>query len=145
MEPKAEIAIEKFKKGYNCCQAVICSYCSELGMSETEVFKLTEGFELGMGGLKDTCGAVTGMFMTISFANSAGDIKNPRTTKLDTYEKIRELADTFQQKNGSIYCRDLKSTDGAQPLRSCIQCVENAARLTDAYFEQNQVEYGQSK
>lgn len=43
------------EKKYNCCQAVICAYCAEYGIDDTEIFKLTEGFGLGMGGLKDTC------------------------------------------------------------------------------------------
>lgn len=47
---------------YNCCQAIVCAYCEELGLSEYVAFKLTEGFDSGMGGLRDTCGAVTGMF-----------------------------------------------------------------------------------
>ena len=71
MKANKEVAVEKFNKGYNCCQAVICAYCEELGVKEEDVFKLTEGFGLGMGGLRDTCGAVTGMFLTISLANSA--------------------------------------------------------------------------
>ena len=60
MEAKKEMAVERFMKGYNCCQAVACAYCEELGMREEDVFKMTEGFGSGMGGLKDTCGAVTG-------------------------------------------------------------------------------------
>ena len=39
-----------------------------------------------MGGLKDTCGAVTGMFLIISLYNSAGDMNDPKKTKMDTYK-----------------------------------------------------------
>ena len=59
MKATKEIAVEKFKKGYNCCQAVACAYCEELGVKEEDMFRITEGFGSGMGGLKDTCGAVT--------------------------------------------------------------------------------------
>ena len=65
MRSKKEIAVEKFKKGYNCCQAVACTYCEELGIPEEDLFRLAEGFGSGIGGLKDTCGAVMGMFLTI--------------------------------------------------------------------------------
>ena len=51
---------------------------------EEHMFRMTEGFGLGMGGLMDTCGAVTGMFLTISLANSAGDMDKPLLTKMDT-------------------------------------------------------------
>ena len=92
MKAKKDVAVEKFKQGYNCCQAVICAYCEELGLKEEDAFKLAEGFGSGMGGLKDTCGAVTGMFLTISLANSAGDMENPMATKADTYQKFRDAA-----------------------------------------------------
>ena len=60
MKGNKELAVKKFKQGYNCCQAVACAYCEELGIKEEDVFRLTEGFGLGMGGLRDTCGAGNG-------------------------------------------------------------------------------------
>lgn len=131
MKAKKEVAVAKFKQGYNCCQAVICAYCEELGLKEEDAFKLAEGFGSGMGGLKDTCGAVTGMFLTISLANSAGDMGNPMATKADTYQKFREAAARFKEENGSIYCRDLKNMNGPQPLVCCVKCVEDAAAIVD--------------
>ena len=131
MEAKKEMAVERFMKGYNCCQAVACAYCEELGMRD--VFKMTEGFGSGMGGLKDTCGAVTGMFLTISLANSAGDMENPKLTKADTYRKFREAAAKFRDEMGSIYCRDLLTEKGQQPLSCCIRCVECAAGIVDKF------------
>ena len=76
MKATKETAVEKFKKGYNCCQAVACAYCEERGVKEEDMFRITEGFGSGMGGLKDTCGAVTGMFLIISLYNSAGDLND---------------------------------------------------------------------
>ena len=124
MKAKKEIAVTKFKQGYNCCQAVVCAYCEECGVKEEDAFRMAEGFGSGMGGLKDTCGAVTGMFLTIGLANSAGDMEHPMKTKADTYRKFRESAAKFKEENGSIYCRDLKNMDGPQPLVCCIKCVE---------------------
>ena len=137
MKGNKEIAVKKFKQGYNCCQAVACAYCEELGIKEEDVFRLTEGFGLGMGGLRDTCGAVTGMFLVISLANSACDMEHPLKTKMDTYARFREAARKFTEKNGYIYCRDLKNMDGPQPLICCTQCVEDAAALID------EMEFGQ--
>ena len=132
MEANKDAAVENFvKKGYNCCQAVACTYCGKFGIKEEDIFRLTEGFGLGMGGLMDTCGAVTGMFLIISLANSAGDIKHPLLTKMDTYAKFREAAKLFKEKKGSVYCRDLKTQNGRQPLPCCTQCVETAAGLID--------------
>ena len=132
MEANKHTAVAKFtEKGYNCCQAVACTYCEKFGIKEEDMFRMTEGFGLGMGGLMDTCGAVTGMFLTISLANSAGDMDQPLLTKMDTYAKFREAAKQFKEKRGSIYCRDLKTENGAQPLPCCTRCVETAAELID--------------
>lgn len=119
------------EKKYNCCQAVICAYCDEYGIDDSAIFKLTEGFGLGMGGLKDTCGAVTGMFMAISMHNSAGDKENPRQTKFQTYEDIRNAAADFQNECGSIFCRDLKTGESFTP---CNRCVEYAAKCVEKYI-----------
>lgn len=95
------------------------------------MFKLAEGLGLGMGGLKDVCGAVSGMFMAMSMFNSAGDKSDPRQTKLDTYAKIREFADIFTQECGSIYCRDLKSKES---FTSCNRCVDFAAECIENFI-----------
>lgn len=131
MKATKKDAAERFEKMYNCCQAVVCAYCEELGTKEEDVFRMTEGFGLGMGGLKDTCGAVTGMFLTIGLKNSAGDRNDPYATKKDTYEKILKAAEVFRQRMGSIYCRDLKTEEGPQPLPCCKKCVEEAAAIID--------------
>lgn len=132
MSKFVDTAVAKFvESGYNCCQAVICACCEEYGVKESDVFKMTEGFGAGMGGLGDTCGAVTGMFLALSLANSAGDMENPKTTKMDTYKKFRAAAGEFQELHGSLYCRDIPKEKGSQPLPSCIRCVKDAAEITE--------------
>ena len=84
-----------------------------------------------MGGLKDTCGAVVGMFMTIGLANSAGNLSDPYMTKSDTYNKIMEAARLFEEKKGSLMCRDLLTDKGAQPLPCCRECVKTAVEVLE--------------
>ena len=43
MNTKAERAIELHKKGYNCAQAVACTFCKELGINEEEMFRIWNG------------------------------------------------------------------------------------------------------
>lgn len=123
------------EKGYNCCQAVICAYYEEYGIADEDIFKATEGFGAGMGGLLDTCGAVTGMYMAIGMHNSAGDKENPRATKMDTYASIRGTAKQFEDENGSIFCRDLKVVENGVQRVSCQKCVETAAELLEKYID----------
>ena len=133
MEARKDEAVAYFAKGYNCCQAVALPYCEEFGISKEAMYKLGEGFGTGIGGLRDTCGAVMGMFFILSLANSAGNMEKPLETKLNTYEKFREAAAKFQEENGSIYCRDLKFPTDRKPV-SCFKCVEDAAALVDEYL-----------
>ena len=64
MSTKVEKALELHGKGYNCAQAVACSFCEEFGVDQETMFKISEGFGFGMG-MMDMCGAVTGMMMVI--------------------------------------------------------------------------------
>ena len=48
MSTKAEYAISLHNQGYNCAQAVACTFCKEFGVDEQELFRIAEGFGLGM-------------------------------------------------------------------------------------------------
>ncbi len=142
MENRVNLATEKFLNGYNCSQAVLSAYCDLYGIDEVTAFKLAEGFGLGMGGYKDECGAVTGMFMVLGLENSDGEL-GKGTSKLDTYAKLKEAGKVFEDKFGTLMCRDLlkmekemKSNASAEELAAakgknliCIQCVKCAAQI----------------
>lgn len=49
MDTRVEKTIERHKKGYNCAQAVACTYCDLVGVDEETMFKMTEALGLGMG------------------------------------------------------------------------------------------------
>ena len=72
MSTKADMAIAFHDKGYNCAQAVACSFCQEFGVAEEEMFRIAEGFGLGMG-MMEVCGALSGMMMIIGLENSVGE------------------------------------------------------------------------
>ena len=54
MTEKQQNAIALHKKGYNCFQSVLCGFARELEADETTLFRLGEGFGLGMGDMKQT-------------------------------------------------------------------------------------------
>lgn len=134
MHIKEQARILFLEKKYNCCQAVVCAYCQEKGISESEVYRLAEAFGGGMGGMQDTCGAVTGMFMALGLQISAGDPSDPRKSKGETYEEVQKAADTFRAACGSLYCREIKARSEGKPVVSCVQCVETAAEYLDKYL-----------
>lgn len=131
-ERVAEIK-DKHTRGYNCAQIVLCSYAEELGIDEETLFRISEGFGAGMGGMMQTCGAVTAMFMALGLANSSGDLQ-ACDTKPQTMKKVRELATEFEKKNGSIVCRELKGIDTGKVLRSCDGCIEDGIRILGEYL-----------
>ena len=47
MSTKVEKALELHGKGYNCAQAVACSFCEEFGVDQETMFKISEGFGFG--------------------------------------------------------------------------------------------------
>lgn len=131
MSERVKKAIENHKNGYNCAQAVICAYCDLLGMDEKSAFVLSEGFGGGMGGLQETCGAVSAMFMLAGIQNSTGNLQSP-DSKGATYKIVRELAAKFKEKNSSIICKELKGLTGKPMLRSCDGCIEDACRIFES-------------
>ena len=127
---KKEKAIELHNKGFNCAQAVACSFCEELGVSEKVLFAACEGFGLGMGGMCATCGAISGAVMAAGFRNSDGNLANPQT-KADTYKLSKEIVNQFVEKNGSAVCRELKGVDTGKILRSCPDCIMDAVEIAE--------------
>ena len=134
MSTKVEHALELHKKGCNCAQAVACTFCEEFGIDEKEMFRIAEGFGLGMG-IMEMCGALSGMAMVIGLDNSKGSPEEGSATKGDTYKKIREYVAKYKEKNGSYICRELKGVETGKVLCSCQQCIADAVELTEEYLK----------
>lgn len=124
MSTKADMAIAFHDKGYNCAQAVACSFCQEFGVAEEEMFRIAEGFGLGMG-MMEVCGALSGMMMIIGLENSVGEPEKGRLTKGDTYRKVKEYVKKFQEQKG---------VETGKVLRSCPDCIRDAVALTEEYL-----------
>mgnify|MGYP000580184005 CR=1 FL=1 len=76
MESKVKEAVQRKMCGYNCAQAVACTYCEQAGLDEETVKNLTQGFAVGMGGsMEATCGAIIGAVNVLGMIN-----KNPQKT-----------------------------------------------------------------
>ena len=116
-------AAELHKKGYNCAQAVACAYCDLVDSDEKEVFRLMEGFGLGMGCMEGTCGALSGAIMLAGLKNSDGNIEDP-ATKAATYKISKELLQKFVGKTGSSVCKELKGVETGKVLCSCPDCIK---------------------
>ena len=113
MNSRVELAVERFKKGFNCSQAVLGSYSEQFGLDCNQAFKVATGFGGGMR-MGETCGAVTGAFMVLGlkYGNTAAE---DQKSKAKTYEKVVEYVNRFKVRNGSVICKDLLVCDISRP------------------------------
>ena len=128
---KDELAVSKWRNGYNCAQAVCCAFVDEIGVDEATLYKINEGFGAGMGTGKGVCGALSGAAALAGLINSEGDIENAGTTKASTYKIVAGMQKQFDEKVGSIICHNIKSGDNGQPLKSCSDCIRLAASIAE--------------
>ncbi len=130
----AKKAMELFKEGYNCSQAVLLAFNDKLEMDPGTALKLSSSFGGGMGRLGEVCGAVSGMFM---IAGVLYGYESPKASKdkMTHYERIRELAGQYKIETSSIVCRELLGLEkGKKP---CVQLVGMAAALMEKYILEN--------
>jgi len=130
MESRVQKAVElREKHGYNCAQAILCAYADLFGLDEKTAYHIAEGFGTGMGGMGDTCGAVSAAFMLLGLksGNGFGD----KAGRAALYKDIRELSDAFKAEAGSTICRELKGQTG-RPVYPYAKCIETAAKLFES-------------
>lgn len=135
MSARQNHAMELHEKGYNCAQAVVCSFCKDFGVEEEEMFRIAEGFGFGMG-MMEMCGALSGMMMIMGLAGSVGNPEKGPITKGRTYKTVKNHVLKFKEKNGSYLCRELKGVDTGVVLCSCPQCIRDAVALTEEYLRE---------
>ncbi|MEG1385472.1 MAG: C-GCAxxG-C-C family protein [Oscillospiraceae bacterium] len=139
-------AIELFKCGYNCSQAVFGAFCEELGMDFDTAMRISSSFGGGIGRMREVCGAVSGMCMAIGLSHGYSDPTDSKS-KSEHYRRIQTLAGEFKEKNGSIICRELLGlnsleiscvpetrTEAFYAKRPCAELIGFAAELTENYL-----------
>lgn len=144
-------AMDLFKEGYNCSQAVFLAFADKYEMDEKTALRLSSSFGGGMGRLREVCGAVSGMFMVAGILygyENADDYEGKKAH----YERIQALAKEFERENGSIICRQLlglsegKDTpaperrgDAYYKKRPCAELVGMAAEIMERYIGEHPV------
>lgn len=129
-----EVAIKRFVEGYNCAQAVACSYAEELGLKEEMIFRLMEGFGGGLAHMGHTCGVISGLTMVESY-RVCEDMSHMPDGKLMTYAHLQPKLQQFQDNIGSLNCHEILRThdqtliDGKKAC--CRTCVELACQILD--------------
>lgn len=133
MQSRVTIAKENHKKGYNCCQAVVCAYSDLLGMDEKTAFRAAEAFGSGIAMRQETCGSVCGMEMLAGLKSSDGNLEHP-ASKVTTYKLGNQMAKKFEEWNTTCNCAELKGIKGSGKIRSCRGCVADCARIVEDFL-----------
>ena len=110
---RSEAAMAYFRQGYNCCQSVVLAFSDIItertGMSKESMIKISSTFGGGIGGMREVCGTVSAIAMIVGMLSPSKNPNNPpdREEKMQRNALVKELANMFRDKNGSILCREL--------------------------------------
>ena len=110
------------KRSHNCCQAVLLAFEDRLPLDRDTLIALGSTFGSGMGGMKGTCGALTGAEMALGLMGYSGSSMNKHS---------RELFARFEEACGSSVCIELKGVLTGRVLCSCEDCCRNAAAILE--------------
>lgn len=149
---KQEQAAQYFLDGYNCTQSVLLAYQEELDFDADTLLKMGASFGGGMGRLRQVCGTVSGIFMVLGFLYGYTDPKDMEG-KTKQYERVQALAERFEQRNGSIVCREIlglrQKKDAPAPSertaeyykkRPCAKMVYDAVEILETFRKEWETE-----
>ena len=129
MNKYVEKAGQLHASGYNCAMSVACAFAEDLGLDEAAVAAMMQGFGTGIGASTlGTCGALVGATLAVGYADK--DAGRGAATK-----DARAVLEKFKERVGAVTCRDIKGIDTGVVLRSCRDCVLDAAEFAAEIIE----------
>lgn len=130
IEARVRRAEELFLQGYNCSQAVFCALADLYDVPEETALRLSASFGGGIGRMRLTCGAASGMFFLAGFERGQVKPHDPQQ-KLANYALVQDLAERFKQEHGSMVCSELLAMRAVKPTTD-----PQPAERNEAYFHQ---------
>jgi len=85
-----------------------------MGLNREIALKISQAFGGGMAQMGETCGAVTGAFMVIGLKYGRTRADDDEA-KAKTCSLVKEFAEQFKARNGTIICRELLGCDIGTP------------------------------
>ena len=114
MTDRIQTAVSYMKGPYSCSQAIMCAFADEIGMDETTAKRIAEPYS---GGRKEKCGALCAAEM----------ILEEKFHGEGSSGFIAELERIFYEKQGSLYCREMRATGKT----TCLERVRETAVILD--------------
>ena len=107
IESRAQRAVDLFKQGFNCSQAVFASCADIYGVTDEKLaLRLSASFGGGMGRMRLVCGAASGMFMLAGLHNGSAT-PHDSEGKMANYAFVQQLAGEYKSRYGSLICAEL--------------------------------------
>ena len=104
-----EKALHYFHQGFNCAQSVFAAFADQVGLSEEAALRFSSAFGAGLGRMRGTCGAFSGLCMVAGFCK--GNLSGNPEEKEIIFSLARELAEDFKKEFGTLTCRELLHLD----------------------------------
>lgn len=102
-EEAAAQAAARFAQGCTCAQAVLATCAPALGIAETTAMRLGAGLGAGLGGLRETCGAVTAMAAILGLRHGP-EAPMDAKAKAALYKEVQAAIADFDAAFGTHAC-----------------------------------------
>lgn len=123
----ANKAVEFFKNGNSCAQAILEAYAKRVNIDSEIAVKIGGGLGGGIGRKQHICGAINAGAIILGLKYSSG-ISGDIESKERTSEIVGKYVDECEKTLGNIQCKDLLKIDLSNP-------EERIAAKRDGLFE----------
>ncbi|MFP4113694.1 MAG: C-GCAxxG-C-C family protein [Spirochaetota bacterium] len=130
-----ERAVSYFASGCNCAQSILEAFLPAVGLDRDTASHIGAGLGGGIGGRQETCGALNGGSIVLSFARASAGYG-------DASSRVADLVERFKAEFGSARCIDVLGYDKNDPAAVaaappdakdvCARCVRFVARRLDS-------------
>lgn len=148
VEERVNRGVDLFKEGYNCSQSVVGAFADLYNMPQDVAMHVAASFGAGLGRMRLTCGAVSGMCLLAGLECGTADPKD-NAAKGHNYAVVQDLVNQFREINGSSVCSELlgrKKEIKESPLpnernaeyyakRPCAKMVATACEIYSKYLQ----------
>ncbi len=127
---RVDQAIRLRESGYNCCQALLCSYADILEISQDDLKTLGSAYGIGMKPGEGICGALCAAEILITLKKNDGSLIRK------DIEKLREY---FEDRAGAVICKNITGKKNENALCDCSDCFITATKIVEDMIRPNKV------
>ena len=147
MMSRRAAVLKDFQSGYSCAQSIFTGYFDLYdGVEDREAaLKVALPFGGGLACIQGVCGAVYGSVLLLGLKYGVVDNPADEEKMWEFNYLVRDFLKDFEEKNGSIYCKDIVRCDITTPEdlakgrenieRYCVDAVLSAVDLLENKYK----------